>query len=549
MILSPPRRALASALAGSLGTAALSVVAVAVTAAPAAAADPAPVLTWEVSQQFDDHLSTHVLADGATEDAAGVVTFPAGVGAYNADNGTTTATYDGQVSGSFVMATTTYYTVTIADPVITIDDDGNGEMTAIVSASNAAGMGQPAASTDPARVLVATFDATTWVEGGVLDSMTVTPDWAGLLPADSAEATALEIPSGQPVDGKAFNPAFLGQVTKGVRAHFYASGSGSDAKKQPASLTFQAAPMTVDATTAAASPEGGLDLDVTGTGFTGTDGNPGDDGVYVGLAPSGGLPDVSTPGGIDSFAGAAWVPSSAIVGGAFSTSLNAPTDDLDPTVDYSVYTWRAHGHSTTTQDTETPVGIDWAQLQPAAPAPSTVTTAGATSKAFGATSTLTATVPGAGSVTLTGVGPAQTRTVAGGTVSFTVPASLSAGQYTASFAYSGDAGHQPAQATRGLTVTKAAPALTSSWKKKPTTTKRGKLVVDVSGPAGVSAPSGEVVVKVSRQGVKHTLQATLVGGRAKVKLPKLGEGTWKVKVVYAGEADYLGAKEKLQVAV
>lgn len=552
MILSPPRRTLVSALTGALATAGLSVATIATTASPAAAADPEPVLTWEVSQQFDDHLSTHALTDGATENTDGVITFPGGVGTYNPGNGTTTVSYDGQVAGSFVMVVTTYYTVTIADPVITIDDEGNGQMTAVVSASNAeSGPSTPAASTSPTRVVVTTFDATTWVDGGAVDSMTVTPDWAGVLPADSPGATALEIPAGKPVDGKAFAPAFLGQVTKGVRAHFYASGSGSDAKKQPASLTFQAVPMEVDVSTASASHADGLELDVTGTGFTGTDGNPGDDGVYVGLAPSGGLPDVSTPGAMANFAGANWVSAAAIVDGAFSTSVDAPTDALDPSEDYSVYTWRAHGHSTTSQDTETPVTIDWSLLEEPAtpPAPSSVTPGGATTKVFGATSTLTATVPGTGSVTLTGVGASQTSTVAGGTVSFAVPASLPAGSYTATLAYSGDASYLPSQTTRALTVTKAAPGLSGTWKKKPTVSKRGRLTIKAAGPAGVTAPAGDVVVKVSRKGVKHTLDVTLVNGVATVKLPKLGGGTWKVKLAYAGAADYLAAKEKLQVTV
>ena len=35
---------------------------------------------------------------------------------------------------------------------------------------------------------------------------------------------------------------------------------------------------------------------------------------------------------------------------------------------YSVYTWRAHSHSSTSQDTETPVTIDWSKLT-APPAP------------------------------------------------------------------------------------------------------------------------------------------------------------------------------------
>ena len=552
MILSPPRRTLPAVLAGALGTAALTVVGVATTASPAAAVDPAPVLAWEVSQQFDDHLSTHTLTDGATEDAGGVITFPNGVGTYNPDNGTTSVQYDGQVVGAFnTSPVTTLYSVTIADPQVVIDADGNGKLLATVSGlQNEFPPNIPAASTSPVKVLVATFDETTWVDGGALDAMTVTPDWADVLPAGSAEATALGIPAGQPLQGKAFSAAYLGQVTANVRAHFYASGSGSDGKKQVASLTFQAAPMDVAVTTTGASFEDGLDLDVDGTGFTGTDGNPGDDGVYVGLAPSGGLPDVSTPGGMANFAGANWVPASGVVGGAFSTTINAPTEDLDPTEDYSVYTWRAHGHSTASQDTETPVEIDWSQLEePVVQAPSSVTTGGATSTVFGAGSTLTATVPGGGSVTLTGVGPAQTQTVSAGAVSFPVPAGLPAGQYTATFAYTGDAAYLPSQATRALTVTQAAPALKGTWAKKPTTAKRGKLVVSATGPAGVTAPAGDVVVKVSRKGVKHSLTVTLAAGTGKVKLPKLAAGTWKVKLVYAGAADYLGARQKLQVTV
>ena len=394
-----------------------------------------------------------------------------------------------------------------------------------------------------------TFDATTWTDGAGLDSTTVTPDYAGVLTPNSPEATALGVPADRPVDGKSFNPAFLGALVSGVRAHFYAS-QDNQPNKVPSPVTFEAAPMTVDVTMTGASAADGLDLDVSGTGFTGTDGNPGDDGVYVGLAPAGGLPDVSTPGGMDSFAGASWVPASGVVGGAFSTSLNAPTDALDPAEDYSIYTWRAHSHSTTSQDTETPVEIDWSSLEePAGPAPSTVTPGGATSRTYGATSTLSATVPGGGTVTLTGVGPAQTKTVAAGLATFTVPASLPAGQYTATLAYSGDASYLPSQTTRSLRVLKAEPRLRTSWAKKPGTKKRGKLSVVLSGPGGVAAPRGDVVVKVTRQGVKHTLEATLVNGSVKVKLPKLGAGAWKVKVAYRGAGSYLAATKKLAVTV
>jgi hypothetical protein len=547
MILSSPRRGLASVLTGALAVASLSVAAAA-TAPPAAADEAAPVLAWEVSQQYDGHLSSHTLSDGATEDAAGVITFPDGVGVRNPDNGTTSVQYQGEVVAGFspVPGGSLLYSVTIADPQVVVDDAGNGSLYATVSSMTTS---PSPASTPPTKVLVVTFDAATWTADGALDTTTVTPHYAGVLAPNSPEATALGIPADRPVDGKAFNPAFLGALVSGVRAHFYAS-QDNQPNKVPSPVTFEAAPMTVDVTTTGASFEDGLDLDVDGTGFTGTDGNPGDDGVYVGLAPSGGLPDVSSPAGMDNFAAAAWVPASGITDGAFSTSLSAPTDALDATEDYSVYTWRAHGHSTTSQDTETPVEIDWSQLEePAGPAPSSVTASGATSRTYGAASTVSAGVPGGGSVTLTGVGPAQTKDVTGGVATFTVPATLPAGQYTATLAYSGDASFQASQTTRSLRVLEAEPRLKTSWKKKPTAKKRGKLSVVLSGPAGVAAPAGDVVVKVTRKGVKHVLDGTLANGAVTVKLPKLGAGTWKVKVTYRGAGSYLGATKKLDVTV
>lgn len=357
-------RGLATFVVTSLTTVGLAAVAT----PPVQAAAPPGALLWEISQQFDDHLSVHVLGDGATEDADGVISFPGGVGSHEAD-GTTSVAYQGSVSGSFEFMGTTYYTVTVEDPIVTIDEAGDGQITAVVSASNAAGMGGSADSTTPTRVVVTTFDGdtATWAPGeSGLDTVTATPHWAGVLPANSEESAALGIGADKPVDGQSFNPAFLGAITSGVRAHFYASGSGSDAKKPPATFTAQvelAVPApAVEVTTTGTSYADGLDLSVAGSHFTGVT-NPGDDGVYVGLAEAGALPDTSQMN-LDLFAAAAWVPASAITDGSFVTALNAPTDELDRSLDYSVYTWQAHTHSNTGQDTETPVTIDWSALQP-----------------------------------------------------------------------------------------------------------------------------------------------------------------------------------------
>lgn len=117
---------------------------------------------------------------------------------------------------------------------------------------------------------------------------------------------------------------------------------------------------TVNYHTTSSSPDG-VAFRVNGYGFTAVT-NPGDNGVYVGLAEAGGLPPVDDRENTDLFAGVAWVMPSSFSGDTWVTSFVADPEKLDPTKSYSLYTWQAHTHSNTTQDTETPVVIDWASL-------------------------------------------------------------------------------------------------------------------------------------------------------------------------------------------
>lgn len=351
-------RGLAIVAAGAVAATALVGTAPAHAAAPSAASAATGSFAWEISEQFDDHLSTHELADGAAEDAAGVITFPAVSSVVDPATGAGTVQYDGAVKGSFVNAGSPFYWVKIEDPAVTVDAAGKGTITALVSAWNAAAMGSAEASTSPARVVVTTFDAAArWSTG----SIAATPHWAGVLP-EGAGSVALGIGAGKPVDGKAFAPAFLGQITSGVRAHFYASGSGSDAKKAPAAFTASYANVAKSVTTTATYAKQSVSFAVEGKGFLPTDGNPGDDGVYVGLAPAGGLPATGSQTDMDKFVAAQWVPASAIKSSAFSTTVTAGADKLEKGTAYAIYTWRAHGHSTTSQDTQTAVSLDWSKL-------------------------------------------------------------------------------------------------------------------------------------------------------------------------------------------
>lgn len=242
---------LAGLVVGSLASVPLGLAGV--LAAPAAAQAPAdaraaaaPLLRWEVSQQFDDHLSSHDLQGGATEDGDGVVTFPDGVGTYDPGTGVSEVAYQGSVRGAFRLGQE-FYHVRIAEPALRVDGSGRGEMTALVSAANIAAQGEEAQETQPARVVMFGFDvhASDWSPDGGLAALAATPDWAGVVEPGSEEADELGMDDGTPVDGRAWAVPFLRQVTSGVRAHFHATGSGSDEKKRPAAFVAQATPTDV----------------------------------------------------------------------------------------------------------------------------------------------------------------------------------------------------------------------------------------------------------------------------------------------------------------
>ena len=229
-----------------------------------------------------------------------------------------------------------------------------------------------------------------------------------------------------------------------------------------ATLALPAAPAAaadpeVTVTTTATNPTTGLTLSVQGTGFTAMT-NPGDMGVYVGLAPSGGLPDVSSQAGMDSFAAAAWVNPGQMPGGSFTVSVTGPPERLDPAKSYSVYTWQAHTHSNTTQDTETPVAINWAALV----APSSVKADLTKKPKVGKKGELTVAVSGAGgtptgsvTVALVRKGTQKAKKVSGvlanGAVVLTLP-KLKAGKWTLTTTYIGDKRHKGSMTTTKVKV-------------------------------------------------------------------------------------------------
>lgn len=169
-------------------------------------------------------------------------------------------------------------------------------------------------------------------------------------------------------------------------------------------------------------------------------------------------------------------------------------------------------------------------------------TARVTVKAEGHKPTGTVTLK-AGSRTL---GEAELRTNGkAGKAEILLPRDLPVGKHLITASYAGDDDVAPSEGTAQLTVTKGKAKVSATVAKKKF--KRGarpRVTVTVRGPAGAPTPTGTVTVKAG----KKTLRATLRGGKATVRLPKLAKKSTKVKITYAGTKSTYG-KAKTTITV
>ena len=117
----------------------------------------------------------------------------------------------------------------------------------------------------------------------------------------------------------------------------------------------------VTAAMSAASYADGVKIKVAGTGFNPTT-NPGDAGIYVALAPNNTVINYADRASLAAFPVVDYVTPARFSADTFATVLAAPTAKLVPGTSYSIFTWQAHTHSNATQDTKTPVAIDWTKL-------------------------------------------------------------------------------------------------------------------------------------------------------------------------------------------
>jgi hypothetical protein len=343
---------------------------------------------------------------------------------------------------------------------VNVDSSGNGMLTAEVS------YGTSANAYDPASVPVRGPESINVMvlSGNTSAKFSSTPaqaTWAGLTGSWSPDLLDF-------VDGdSAATPAIP------AWSHASAFNVASGAVRAPAPVTFTLDRVTpsVAVTTTKTDPTTGVTLAVTGDGFRGVTQStppPADNGVYVGLAPAGTMPDVSSMAGMAAFAASSYIPAAAMTSGAISASLTAPPEKLDPTKSYAIYTWQAHTHSNTSQDTQTPVTIDWAALvKPATPAAKQASAVlasfnkapKANKKADFAVSVSGGSVTPTGTVTVTLVrkGTSKTTSVSsalvGGAALFQLP-KFKPGKWTLTTTYSGDSGLNASQTTTTVKIKK-----------------------------------------------------------------------------------------------
>lgn len=360
------RRSVAAGLAGTLvagAFAALSVAPAQADVSPAAGA-----LTWNVSAQFISGFSERSTGGGASYDAeTGQFVWPASDASRKAD-GTVVVEHRGTITGGAPVGRGGY-SVTFADPVVELAADGSGEIRATVSSQNPALGGRPADSTEPTTVTVAEFASSTGADGLV----TAVPNWVGVLATDSAEAAALGAKTGEPVDGKAFHPEFLGAITEGIRPWFWRSATATNDNRAPGQLSFDATVTpSISYQVTSATKARGLEIAVQGRNFTKTN-EAGQKGVYIILAPADLVIDFDDPEFVNDprIAGAAYaydgIRSTHVMGedGSFDLDLPIEQEKVKAGTDYVLVTWSAHyPHLNPSQSTTTPVAIDWSSWEP-----------------------------------------------------------------------------------------------------------------------------------------------------------------------------------------
>jgi hypothetical protein len=462
-----------------------------------------------------------VTGNAAIDDSASISGFTVNNGAGVLDaEGDGIVYFEGGVQYRYLHdPSTNPWTFQFSDFELEVDGE-RGSLSAVVTGE--ATFVEPAAT--GTRVVIANFDVASSSTTGSFALTTAAPDYA---------------PAGAGTFGS-WPTTLVDAISSGGKLFFYSSsGSVSQQSKKPLPMsvtgTLSAAPATTVAVTSASVAKGVV-VSISGERFraaTRTPQGAKDAGIYVGIAPSGALPDVSTQSASSSFLASNWIQPASLTTGSFATTLTIPAESLVAGTSYSVYTWQAHSYTNITQDTETPFTISKADTK-------TSLSSSAATAVTGTSVTLSATVSGETSGTVafyegtTKIGEAP---VVSGVAVAATPA-LAAGTHAFTAVYSGDLFYNGSTSTSAAVIASTTPVVTTPAKVTTTLTTRTSATAGYGQTRTIKAiatPLAEGTVSFT-EGTTVIGTATLVNGVATLKIGTLKLGSHSLVATYAGSA-------------
>lgn len=508
------------------------------------------------------------------------VRFTAGTGSTDPETGAVAVTWDGSYTVNAYPAIYNAPNEVYSDPELTLDGDGNGELTMNFALGEGVDMGgNPTPAQDFGRLTLLTF-----TEGAVDETaygeFRATPDYQGVtvtVPDGSAQNTTCTADGGATGWWGSWPQEFINAIPGSVRPHFYSTGCGGNQDLKPA------LPVDVDLGIEEPQPEqaqvqvaqteflpsGSYQVTVTGSGFdpalaTGTrpplSGKA--SGTYVVFGkfaqtwkPSAGAPSSSRRNSSQKWAVLA--ADMATIGGTAGGAVELKADGTfeatvtvdkaavdavatDPAlVNYGIYTYPGSGAVQPLYETYTPVTF----ARSASTTTVQVTKAPTPTAAGSAKVSVDPAVDGAvatGDVQVqlkssTGaLVAATTATLTGGAATVVLPKRLP-GTHVLVATYGGDTNVAGSSRTASVKVAKVASTVRGAWIRKPTGARTGGLRVSVTAP-GVK-PTGVVTVTVknARGRIVRSVRVRLTSAAtAAVALPRLPRGTYRVTAAYSG---------------
>lgn len=527
--------------------------------------------TWATKCQTPT--GANVSAASVTSLSKNRVKISAGSGSYDPSTGAGVINWTGSFTSAFYGGLT-YWSAT--NPRLSVDAAGNGTLTATLSGYGANPDDTNVWTTIPnTAVTLATF---TGVDIDA-DGITVAPEYSG---------RTVTVGTGTPqttsgANWGAFPQSFVDfQILTGQSSYWYSSGGSRDAAKLANPFTVDGytvgARPSVTVNTTEANPDGTTVITVSGANFNpdiakGTrpplsGQNAGSYVVFGKFAPVW-RPSALAPSGNRAAATAAnngqkWaVPAASMAGiggpasgaieltsaGTFSTTLTINKAALDATAtsaaltNYGIYTYPGSGAVMGAYETYTPISFTKSAATIA------VTEAPDTS-VYGTSNTAKITVTGAAETadpTGTVTAKIGAATVASapvdedGVATLTLPGTISAGNSTVTYTYSGDDFYEATETDKSLTITKAPASVTVNSLN--TSVKYGAAAtarLTVTGVTGGAKPTGTVTAKIGNSTIaRGTLNSA---GAATVALPKtlkLGKST--IAFSFSGNGNYASA--------